>query len=141
MSMDVNLKSTLQYDDRSGGEEEYNDVYNDDSVSYSEEYYDDGGDYSEANETGCMSFMDGDNSYEDDSIETTKHQMIAVFCDYEFIEVRKCCDKNHNLNLRYIITNMILHEKIQVHAFVDSFSFIINIFLFLEPDLVSPPMK
>ena len=134
--MDVNLKSTLQYDDRSGGEEEYNDVYNDDSVSYSDEYYDDGGDYSETNETGCMSFMDGDNSYEDDSIETTKHQMIAVFCDYEFIEVRKCCDKNHNLNLRYIIDYIMIHQ-ITKNAFVDSFNLHINIFPLSEPDLVS----
>ena len=110
MSMDINLKSSLQYDDRSGGGEEYNYVYDDNSTSYSGEYYNDDGDYDEAvdemrqdfNETGCM-------ADDDDSFEDTTHQMIAVFCDYEFIEIRKCCDKNHNLNLRYVITNMILH--------------------------------
>ena len=112
--MDVSLKSSLQYDDRSGGGDEYDYVYDGNSTSYSGEYYDDGGEYNEAvdemrqdfNETGCMAFMDDDNCYED-----TKHQMIAVFCDYEFIEIRKCCDKNHNLNLRYI-TNSKMHKKI-----------------------------
>ena len=53
----------------------------------------DPGDLSGLNETGCIASM---GSYEE-----SEHHMVAVFCDYEFIEVRKCCDKNQNLNLRY----------------------------------------
>ena len=31
-----------------------------------------------------------------------KHWMVAIFCDYGFVDIRKCCDKHENLNLRCI---------------------------------------
>ena len=114
--MEVNLKSDLQYEDRAGYESENGYEYETNGTS-SYEYYDTGGDYNEifnergqglSNETGCMAGLDYD-SYDESSIQTS-HQMIAVFCDYEFIEIRKCCDKNHNLNLRYRIHLQIMES-------------------------------
>ena len=76
-------------------ENEYNYENYDNSTS-SYEYYDNfdpNDEYHDFNETGCFNSMG--------SSDESEHHMVAVFCDYEFIEVRKCCDKHQNLNLRY----------------------------------------
>ena len=102
MSMNIDLGSNLHYDDRAVDDEyEYNESYeyNDNSTSY-DDYYGGNADYDSENdekeqdlsESGCIADM-GTN-------DESNHQMLAVFCDYDFIEVRKCCDKSHNLNLR-----------------------------------------
>ena len=101
MSMSYNPGSDSQYDytvgdydglvnEKTSNENEYNYDYNGTA------YYEDDGAYDagefELNETGCFASMDHS--------EESEHHMVAVFCDYEFIEVRKCCDKDQNLNLR-----------------------------------------
>ena len=70
---------TYDYD----GEYDYAGDYNDTDEYYNENAKD------SSNGTSCM----------EQPIEK-EHHMVALFCDYMIIEVRKCCDKNHNLNLR-----------------------------------------
>ena len=78
--------------EKTSNENEYDYHYSDNSTAYDDSYYPDSTDL-DLNETGCFGSMG--------SSEDAEHHMVAVFCDYEFIEVRKCCDKKQNLNLRY----------------------------------------
>ena len=106
MSMTYSHGSNSNYDNTVGDygesmneETSYENGYDypnsEDNSTSSYEYYGDydPGEHGGLNETGCIASM---GSYED-----SEHHMVAVFCDYEFIEVRKCCDKKQNLNLRY----------------------------------------
>ena len=113
MSMTYGHGSDLQYDysapnydglsnREKSSEYEYSYEDSDNSTAPNEYYYkfDPIEEYHDLNETGCFNSMG--------SSDESEHHMVAVFCDYEFIEVRKCCDKHQNLNLRYNNT----HEHI-----------------------------
>ena len=63
-----------------------------------EDDYDAGHQYNDlSNDTSCAA-KHADYDYEGDQHEP--HQMVVFFCDELFIDLKKCCDKNHNLNLR-----------------------------------------
>ena len=75
-------------DEHSYNYQEYNDTLDD-------EYYPD--DNGGSNGSTC-------NVYPDER----RHTMVAMFCDYAFVTLPKCCDKYPNdeyLNLRYIFTD------------------------------------
>ena len=54
-----------------------------------DELYPDGRHYDE---------LSGDDCFLHDSGDTG--EMVAMFCDFNFIGARKCCDTNEDLNLR-----------------------------------------
>ena len=105
------LERENEYDDvESGGDEGY--PYEQDSYeaqydgNYADEYYSYSADDHDTetgtgNSSNCMPTHD----YENYDPGNKPHPMAAFFCDFPFIEVRKCCDKNYNLNLRYILVS------------------------------------
>jgi hypothetical protein len=50
-----------------------------------------------SNDTSCLAQHD---DYDYDEGHHDSHRMVVFFCDELFIDLKKCCDKNHNLNLR-----------------------------------------
>ena len=82
------VEEDYSYSDyQTGYDQEYNDTLD-------EEYYHDG--HGGSNRSTC-------NVYPD----PRPHTMVAMFCDYDFASLPKCCDKYDYLNLRYIFTEMI----------------------------------
>ena len=81
------VEEDYSYSDyRTGYDQEYNDTSD-------EEYYHDDGNGG-SNRSTC-------NVYPD----PRPHTMVAMFCDYDFASLPKCCDKYDYLNLRYIFIN------------------------------------
>ena len=93
IDMSTDLDEDVAYDNTKTYEGDYSNSdyqYDESYISEKEYAYDDG-----SNKSACS------NIGTDDRL----HTMVAMFCDFDFAYLPKCCDRNENLNLRYIFTD------------------------------------
>ena len=99
-----------------GTEVKKNDDHDNTNYEYGEDYSfkdEHSYNYLEYNDTLDDGYHSDDNVGSNGSVcdvfpDERRHIMVAMFCDYAFVTLPKCCDKYPNdeyLNLRYIFTD------------------------------------